>query len=356
MEQPEMTKIFSADYLRNVGVTLFQACGASQEEASIVAEELVNASLMGLESHGVTRYIWYTEQALAGKIKPGSPIRIVKETANTAVIDCGSNFGPVSARQMADIVAKKALDANIACVVSQHSHHIARLGSYVARIAEHGLFAFMTVNAPKSGQYVVPWGGREGRLATNPLAYAAPTKGRPIVMDMSTSAISEGRIRVLMYEGKTIPPGRALDANGNLITDPNAFYGPPRGSILPLGGELGYKGFGLSLLVELLSGILAGNTSTEEHPYINGISMIAINPEAFFGLENFRDLADEMTHYMRGTPTAPGYDAVVIPGDLDYQSYDRRLVEGIPLSDQTWDLIVQAAASAGVTLNADQTA
>ena len=218
-------KTFPAEDLRALGEELFVACGAPKEEAAIVVNELVEASLMGLESHGVTRYIWYTEEVLNGHIKPGAPIRVLKETPTLAIVDCGYNFGAVGATRMVEIVGDKARQSGIAFVVSQHCHHIGRLGAYVQKAAEQGLFCLATANSSKHGHWVVPWGGCEGRLATNPLAYGVPTSGRPVVMDMSTSMISEGKIRVLMHEGKPVPEGRILDANGKPTTDPRAFYG-----------------------------------------------------------------------------------------------------------------------------------
>lgn len=247
-------QIFPAAYLRKIGVDIFTAAGAPQHESEIVADELVDASLMGLDSHGVVRYIMYAEQVMSGKIKPGASMKLVKESPTMAVLDCAFNFGPVSALQMVKIVCEKAQKANIACVFSKNSNHVGRLGSYAQKVAEHNLFCLATVNSSKHGHFVVPWGGRKGRLATNPLAFAAPAGNRPVVMDMSTSMISEGKIRVLMHEGKQAPLGCIQDASGNPITDPHAFYRPPGGTIRPFGGELGYKGFGLSLLVEILGG------------------------------------------------------------------------------------------------------
>ncbi|MDP6439669.1 MAG: Ldh family oxidoreductase [Candidatus Brocadiia bacterium] len=350
-------KVFSADYLRQVGVDLFTACGAPAEEAACVADELVEASLMGLESHGVTRYILYAEHVLEGKIKPGAPIRVVKETPSTAVIDCGFNFGPVGARRMVEVVCEKALRSDVASVVSENCHHVARVGSYAQKVAERDMFCIATANSTKHGHFVVPWGGREGRLATNPIAFAAPTGGVPVVMDMATSMISEGKIRVLMHGGEPVPPGRVLDAGGNATTDPKAFYGPlegtgpPEGTILPLGGELGYKGFGLGLLVEILSGIMAGKSTALDHPHINGLSLLAINPAAFCGAGRFKELMDELCAYMTTTPPAPGHSEVVMPGALDFRMREKRLAEGIPLPEETWHLIVGAAERVGLMID-----
>lgn len=306
-----------------------------------------------MDSHGVIRYIWYAKEVLNGGIKPGTPIRIVKETPSTAVVDCGCNFGPVSARRMADIVCEKAKQNKTACVVSQNGHHVSRLGSYVQRVAERGMFCFATANTVNLGapQYVVPWGGREGRLATNPLAYAVPTSGAPVILDMSTSMISEGKIRHLMHEGKPVPPGCIQDADGAPTTDPKAFYGPPIGTILPLGSELGYKGFGLGLLVEILSGILAGTDSTVKHDGINGVCLMAIDPEAFCGTERFIELMDTLCKHMTRTPPAPGYTEVVMPGTLDFRMRKKRLAEGIPVAEETWQQILDVARRVGAKID-----
>ena len=305
---------------------------------------------MGLDSHGVIRYIWYADEVLAGKIEPASPLRMVQETATTAVVDCGFNFGPVAACRMVEIVAAKARAANLACVVSQNCHHVGRLGAYVQALAEQDLIGFATANSSRHGHWVVPFGGREGRLATNPLAYAVPTDGQPVVLDMSTSMISEGKLRVLMHEGKQTPPDSIQDAQGNPTTEPRAFYGPPRGTILPLGGPLGYKGFGLGLLVEILSGILAGMDSTDDNAYINGLCLLAIDPEAFCGIAPFKALMANLSDYVTSTPAAPGHTEVIMPGTLDFRTREQRLVEGIPVPEETWQKIVEAAQRVGVTL------
>ncbi|MGD2156605.1 MAG: Ldh family oxidoreductase [Anaerolineales bacterium] len=344
--------VFSTDYLRDVGIRIFTACGAPADEAKVVADNLVEASLMGLESHGVTRYIHYVDHVLIGKIKPGAPVRVVKETPTTAIVDCGFNFGMVSAKRMVEIVCEKAQEQHVACVVSQNSHHVSRLGSYVQMVTERDLIGIATANSSQHGHFVVPFGGREGRLATNPIAYGIPTReGPPVLLDMSTSMISEGKIQVLMHEGKPIPPGSVQDAEGYQITAPEKFYGPPKGTIMPFGSpELGYKGFGLSLMVEILSGVLGGNSTPEDLPYINGLFIIAIDPQAFCGLERFKDLIEVLKDYMKTTPPAPGYDEVIMPGELDFRIREKRLVEGIPLADKTWDLIKESALKVGVNL------
>jgi uncharacterized oxidoreductase len=345
-------KTFSADFLRRAGVQLFVAYGTPRNEAEILVDNLVEASLMGLESHGVTRFIHYTQDISSGRIKPGAPIQVVKETPATAIVDCGFNFGPVAGARMVDIVCQKARAVSLACAVSQNCHHVSRLGSYVQKIAERDFIGIAWANSSKHGHFVVPFGGSEGRLATNPIAYGVPRlQGPPIVLDMATSMIAEGKIRVLMNEGKPIPPGCVLGANGEPTTDPQGWYGPPKGTILPFGSpQLGYKGFGLGLFVEIMGGILGGNSTPTDLPYVNGLCLLAINPQAFCGVERFKELTEEMSAYMTGTPPAPGFDEVVMPGELDFRSYKRRMQDGIPLPETTWSQIQAAARQVGVSL------
>lgn len=342
--------VFTAEYLRKVGTDIFIGCGAPPDEAAMVAEELVDASLMGLDSHGVMRYVQYVEQVQSGKIIPGAPVTIVKETPTTAIVDCGFNFGMATSNKMVDIVCEKAKRNNIAVVVSRNSTHIGRLGSYAQKVAERGLFCIASSNSSRHGHWVVPFGGKEGRLATNPIAYAAPTSGLPVVLDMSTSAISEGKIRLLMAQGKQIPAGYCQDADGNPCTDPDKWYGPPKGTILPFGHELGYKGYGLSLFVEIMGGIMAGEASAEDCPYINGLGLIAIDPEALCGKDKFVELMDDLCAYHTSCPTAPGFKEVVMPGAYDFRTRDERLKTGIDVPDTTWAEIKAAAASVGVNI------
>lgn len=343
--------IFTPDYLLDVCSRLFAAYGTPEDEAHIAAEELVESSLLGFDSHGVMRASQYVNDIREGRIHPGSPISIVKQTPTTAVVDCGFNFGAVSARAMVEVACEKAR-GGVACVVSQNSHHVGRLGAWVQRIAERDLIGLAFVNNTRGGHAVAPWGGREGRLGTNPLAWAVPVAAgnTPIVMDMATCMMPEGKIRVHLHAGKPLPEGIIVDAHGRPSTDPKAFYGPPRGAILPFGSQYGYKGFGLALLVELLGGVLAGYAASQPQPHVNGLCLIAIDPEAFCGTQTFKALVEDLRAYIVNTPLMGGFSEVVMPGAIDFRIRAQRLREGIPLADESWRLIVQAAAQAGLVV------
>ncbi|MCS7056489.1 MAG: Ldh family oxidoreductase, partial [Thermoflexales bacterium] len=154
--------------------------------------------------------------------------------------------------------------------------------------------------------------------------------------------------RLHLHAGKPLPEGTIIDAQGRPSTDPRAFYGPPRGAILPFGSQYGYKGFGLALLVELLGGVLAGYATRRSYPHVNGLCLIAIDPEAFCGAQTFKALVEDMRAYVVNTPPMEGFSEVLLPGAVDFRTRERRLREGIPLADESWRLIVEAAGQVGL--------
>ena len=345
-----MLKLLSHNYLKSIGIRIFKACGASEQEAEIVASELVEASLLGLDSHGVMRYEQYVGEVLEKKILPNSPVKIIEESSSTVVVDCGFGFGQVSASKMTDIVAGKTLKNGVVCAVSRNCNHIGRLGSFTQKLAEKNLLAFAVASGASHSQ-VAPWGGIEGRLAPNPLSYAAPRReGLPVVMDMSTSMIAEGKVRILMQQQKNVPDGCIQDAFGNATTNPADFYGPPKGTILPFGSELGYKGFGLAIMVEIFGRLLAGVSIEEDGNYVNGLSMIAINPEKFCGVDSLLQLMDELEMFIKSAKLANGNSEIYLPGDLDYATKKDRLENGIPVADETWNSIERALTKVGIQI------
>jgi LDH2 family malate/lactate/ureidoglycolate dehydrogenase len=352
---------FPAKGLHDLGVELFVACGAPAAEADAVAAHLVEASLMGIDSHGIVRYIWYVEQCLEGRIHPGAPVQILRDGGHVALIDCAMNFGQVGAGFMVDFVRDRARSGGIAFATSRHCHHVGRLGAYPQALAESGMFGLAVANSQRHGHFVVPWGGREARLATNPLAWAAPTAGRPMLLDMSTSMTPEGKVRTALHAGEQLPEGRILDADGLPTTDPAAFYGegegPPQGTILPFGGDLGFRGFGLGLLVEVLgasiAGVELGDAEPDEAgniPYINGFSLLAIDSGAVTGdAAGFSTLTEELKTYITGSPPAPGHEEVILPGEREFRMLDQRRRNGVPLPAETCRLINEVAEKVGVS-------
>ena len=330
-----MSRIFSPQAVSDLGVKLFTAAGASPSAARATVESLVTSSLMGHDSHGVLRIPEYLTQMAEGKIVADAVISVERTGPGTAIVDCGYGFGPVGAHRAMQEAIAIAKEHRTACVITRRCNHVGRLGAWVQQAADVGLLALATCNSPVHGHFVLPWGGREPRLATNPIAYAVPTSGDPVVADFSTSVAPEGKLRFYRNEGKPVPDGWILDSAGRPTNDPGAFYGPPRGGILPLGGNAGHKGFALGLLVEILGSALAGIAPQDPHVTGNGTCFIVIDPSAFCPLDQFRRLMDETVAYMKSSPPAPGVTEVLVPGELEFRTMRKRQQEGIPVDETT---------------------
>jgi uncharacterized oxidoreductase len=334
--------------LTRIAAALCQAVGAPVAEAELTARELVTSSLMGHDSHGVLRLPEYLDLAGQGGIVPGAPISVERTSETTAVVDCGFNFGAVGAHRAIEEGVRIARAHRVGCVITRRCNHVGRVGAYVQAAAAQDLIALATCNSPVHGHFVLPWGGKEGRLATNPIAYAVPSGGDPLLADLSTSVAPEGKVRVYKNEGRPLPPGWVLDADGRPTTDPAAFYGPPRGGILPLGGPTGYKGFALGLLVEVLGSALAGVSTTDQTVRGNGVCFVLIDPAAFCPIGRFKELVDGLIAYVKSSPPAPGFEEVLVPGEVEFRALRRRLGEGVPVDDVTWRAIADHAGRLGV--------
>jgi uncharacterized oxidoreductase len=334
-----------------VARSIFVACGTPSDEASIIAEQLVISNLMGLDSHGVVRIPQYVDWINRGTIRPGAPISVVDERGGVSVVDCGFNFGQVGALRAIEVAIEKAREFKIACVLTRRCNHAGRLGYFTQMAAEAGMFALATCNSPRQAHNVVPFGGMEGRLATNPISYAVPGPDNPIVSDMSTSTAAEGKIRLYRNRGLKLPEGWIIDGSGKASVDPDDLYDTPNGWILPLGGAGGYKGFALGILVEILSGTLAGDLITEyKRDGNNGVCFIVIDISAFMPVDQFRRLIGEMVSYMKATPPAPGFKEVMLPGEIDFRIFKDRQAKGIPIEPVTWRQIQESASAVQVQL------
>ena len=347
-----MLSTYKADYLISIAKKIFIACKVPEDEALLVAENLVETNLVGLDSHGLIRLPQYVNAILDkdadGAITPGGKITVVKDTGSTAIVDCGLNFGQVGGVKAMELAIEKASTHGIACVIAKRCNHAGRLGAFTQMAAEAGMLALASCNSPKQGHWVAPFGGREGRLATNPFSFAAPSNGDPIVLDMSTSAVSEGKVRLCYNSGQQTPPDCIADAKGKPTSDAKDFYGEPRGTIRPFGGAAGYKGTGLGIMVEMLSGTLKGDLVTGDNIIGNGLCFIVINPGSFITTDMFKALADELVQYVKSCPLAEGSDGVLMPGEMDFNTKRERLENGIEIDDETWKQISDIAKKLNV--------
>ena len=346
--------VFTADMLRTVGRKIFSAAGATEEDAGVVAEALVEANLVGHDSHGIIRIPQYLAAVEAGDILPGAVLMVERETPVAATLNGNWGFGQVVCQNAVNIALEKATNSGVAALTVRQASHIGRLGAYVEALAKHNMIGLMVANMHGQGASVVPWGGREPRLGTNPLAAGVPTgEGKTLVLDMTTSVVAEGKVRVQRNRGEETPSGWIVDADGQPTNDPNALYGPPRGGILPFGGEVGHKGFGLGVIVDLLAGALTGAGCTgnpQGHPG-NGVFLMVINVELFQPLEMFFRETGNFIEFVKSAALAPGYEVILMPGEIEAAHRSKRSKEGIFIEAETWEQIIKCGASLGCTIS-----
>ncbi len=342
-------KTHQANRLRSLTSDIFTACDAPPEDAEVLARHLVAANLKGLDSHGVLRIPQYVGNIRRNEIVPGAGIETVRETAATCLLDLNWNFGQVGARTATGMAVAKARSQGLGSVALYRTQHVGCLSLYTEAVAREGMVGLAACSGGSpSGHWVAPWGGREGRIGTNPISLAAPTNGRPILFDAATSAVSEGKVRLSRDSGKSLPDAWLVDAAGRPSDDPNALYGSPGGAILPVGGALAYKGFGFAMIAQVLSTVLTGATAERMGGESNNFWILAVDVAAFTSPEDFRRELDEYAAYAKSAALAEGFERVLMPGELDCETEERRAAEGIPIADGVWSQIEAVAAELGV--------
>jgi uncharacterized oxidoreductase len=327
-----------------IGCSLLGHAGAPPSFARVVMEHLVESSAMDLHSHGVMRIPQYLAEIESGIIDPRAEPEIVRESPSRLACDGKRGFGQVVGMLMVDALVPVAGETGIAIANGRHLGHTGRIGAYPEALAKHGLVGLALCNGSPSGHWVAAFGGRDGRISTNPIAFGWPVAGEaPVVADFSTAAAPEGVIRVMRDRGVLAPEGYLRDAEGRATSDPGVLYAKPKGAIQPLGGDLGYRGTALALLVEVLTTML--NDDSVDDPSRKGTDMtiVAIAPQPSFA-ERARGLSD----HIRASPPLDRSRPVLMPGDRERIA----AAKGVPLrvDGPTWDAVSAAAARAGLAM------
>jgi uncharacterized oxidoreductase len=338
--------------LESFAAQLIQAGGASADEARLVAASLVDANLKGYDSHGVMRVPYYVQAIKDGEVAPGAELTILDEGPSRLVADGNWGFGQVQAMRLIQRLSAKAHEAGLGLGTMLHSGHIGRLGEYCEKTAARGLVSMLMVNSHGGAVRVAPPGGKAPRLSTNPLAIGVPHGDSPLVLDFSTSATAEGKVRVKKIAGQPCPEGWLIDNEGRPTTDPNTLYGSPPGSILPMGGAQAYKGFGLGLMIEILTGALSGGNCAKTVPYPkkgNCVFMLLIDPARFGGAGHFQSEVAQLTDYIKACPRVDGVREIILPGDPERRLSAQRLHEGVFLDDENWNALVKLGKQLRVT-------
>lgn len=331
---------------------IFVALGSAEAAAREVAAHLVTANLKGHDSHGIGMIPAYVNNIRNGHLRVDSHARVVRDRGAVLLIDGDMGFGQVVGREATDLALARVKDTGVVCVGVRNCHHLGRIGSYGEMCGEAGYVSVHFVNVVGHAPQVSPFGGRDRRMTTNPFCCVVPRHGqRPLVLDMATSAIALGKVRVAHMKGEPVPAGALVDHEGAPTTDASVMFREPFGALGPFGA---HKGYGLAVMCELLGGALAGEWTAQpgnprDNTIVNHMLMFVLDPAAFGGLDRFNGEVREMVDYLLSTTPARGFDRVRVPGDPEQEFLAQRTRDGIPVDDNTWAGVVRAAQVAGLT-------
>lgn len=338
-----------ADQLRIIGARILEGAGAKPEHAAVIARHTVGANLAGHDSHGIILVPTYIDRIKRDHIDPTADYEITRETDSTITVDGHWGFGYVVSEFTMSKVIEKAKAHGVGAATVFRQSHVGRVADYPLMASAEGMIGMMTSDSGRSAKQVVPFGGMETRLGTNPICIAMPSNLEgPLYVDMATSAVAAGKLNVAIARDQPIPEGWVIDKDGNPSTDPRAVQ--QGGGLLPLGGSEGYKGYGLSVMVEILSGILPslgfGHDPTGRHN--DGCFMAAFRVDAFLDLERFKAEVTEFAAYLKNTPLAKGFKEIYYPGEIEHLNTQRHLKDGIDIEGATWMKLTALAEEYGI--------
>lgn len=341
----------SAAQLRALGVTILSAAGVPPADAEVVAGELAEANLVGHDSHGVMRLVQYVQMIQDGHVKPGTPIETVREGAGFAVLNANFNLGQIAAQAALAVALAKAKATGTATVLVRDCNHVGRLGSYVEQATRDGCLALMAVNSPGPGG-VAPYGGIDRKLGTNPICMAAPWQNSALVLDMTTSATAEGKLRVAFQKGESVGEGVMIDGSGRPTINPGDYYNKPYGAILPLGGNMGHKGFGLAVMLDVFCGVLSGaGVAREDLPRgSNGVWLHVLEIERFLPRSEYDAWMQRYVAYLKDCRLQPGCPEILLPGEIELRRRKDRESAGVVIPDETWRQINETATKLGAKI------
>jgi len=362
--------LVDAKRLEQFVVDVFTCLGLTEANARDAAEVLIKADIYGVESHGVPRLANYVARLKSGAVQPNPEVVVVHELPSTALVDGANGLGMIAGRRAMEVAIRKAQNTGAGFVSVKNSSHYGIAGFYARMALEHDMIGFSMTNVGAGGN-TPPTGGTTGFFGTNPIAVAAPTKTPPdFVMDFATTVVAFGKLQIAMRRDHDVPMGWIMDGDGNPTTKPNARTGG--GYILPVGGlreTAGHKGYGLMLLVDILTGVLSGAAvgATASKLTSEGTrgeqarpAGAAANTGHFFGAlridgfrpaEEFKEEMDEMFRVIRSSEKMPGWDRILVHGEDQWEAEKDRIVNGIPLDLPTYQSLEAISEDLGVSLD-----
>ena len=348
---------FKKEELLAYVVKYMNKLGVPKDDARIIGDVLIEADLRGVSTHGLIRLSsYYGDRLRKGFMDPLTPHKIIQDTPTTALIDGGNGCGQVVSHKAMKLCIEKAKTANMAMVTVRRSNHYGIAAYYAMMALEHDMIGISLTN---SQPLAAPTYGRTAVLGTNPISVAVPTeKEYPYVLDMATSTVPIGRLKVYEKKGLKIPLGWAIDEEGEVTDDPVKCQSGGPGALMPLGGTdimSGYKGYSLALLVDILCGVLSGgkvltDVGFPHEPKESGVAhfFMAVNVEAFRPLFDFKKQMDETIRMLKNSPLAKGRNRIYIAGEKEYETAKTNREQGVPIIAPVIEDLKKAGDEIGV--------
>lgn len=321
------------DTLLEAARAILVRVGETEENAAIAADSLVRADMRGVSTHGINLLRLVAQRVDVGMLDLPTRVTAVSDFGASAVLDGNNGLGPVAAYKALELCGSKARQFGVAMVGLRNTNNIGALGCITGEAARTGLISIITTNGNPS---VAPFGAAEPFFGTNPISIAIPRgKLEPLVLDMSSSTVARGKIRLASLSGQEIPLGWAIDAEGNQTTDPKKAL---KGCLLPLGGP---KGSGLAMMIDILSGLLCGSAYGDKlksfhelnGPTGVGASFICVDVSRFIEMESFEQSVTEYAKRIKGLKKQPGFDEILLPGEFETKKERESETSGIDVPD-----------------------
>jgi LDH2 family malate/lactate/ureidoglycolate dehydrogenase len=332
---------YPLDVIRNQIANILTALGMPTAQVATTAAIMADADACGIDTHGISLLVTYDKRCTDGTLTMAANSEVVYETPVSAVIDAGGGLGYVPAVMATELVIDKARRIGMAGVAVRNSNHFGAAGYYTRMMAAAGLIGMATTNG--AGGDMAPTRGREAKLGTNPFAFAAPTRRNPVFhLDMATTTVAAGKIRIRGNEGLTIPEGWVIGPDGQAITDPTKYSQSSAYALTPLGGSeegASYKGYGLAAMVELLSVGFSGASLVTSPGHAHrtpgtmnlGHFFLAIDPDAFREPGAFEAVTDDLIDHLHATRPADPSRPVLVAGEPQDNERRARAVQGVPV-------------------------
>lgn len=344
--------LIKGDSLHAIVAEILRRGGSEKAEANLVSRHLVDANLAGHDSHGVGMIPKYIEDLQANLVKPNMQPSLVKDDGAVMIFDAGLGYGRPAAEVAMAAGLERCRETGVVLVALRRSHHLGRIGAFGEQSIAAGLVSLHFVNVTDHRPLVAPFGGRDARYSTNPICVAVPgtPSTEPTVLDMATSRIAFGKVKVAHNAGKRVPRGCLIDAHGEPTDDPGAMFTDPRGAMLSMGE---HKGYGLALICDLLGGILTGGgTMQPENPrpggIVNNMLSVIIDPGRLVDQTWLNAELDAVIAYVKSSRPDKSGGPVLVAGDPERLMRAERERDGIPMNDTTWEEIILAAEKVGM--------